>query len=130
MLVESVEETTRSLTLAQGTGRRRRGGGDGAGENCSWIIKGHKCCGTPEVTEDFRRSKWCDRKGMLGIILFKSARRSREGMRLTGSSCDGQRLRVAQIEDTLGTPLLGPKNSSLLPLETSGYYFLAPSPSC
>lgn len=59
-------------------------------------------------------------KGMLGIIQFKSAWRSREGTKLTGSTWDGQKLRVARNEYTLGTVLQGPKHCSLLPPEPLG----------
>lgn len=48
-------------------------------------------------------------------------------MRLAGSRCDGQRLRVAKNEDGLGIPLQGPKHCSLTPTplpQAAGYWFL------
>lgn len=48
-------------------------------------------------------------------------------MKLAGSGCDGQRLRVAWNEDTLGITLQGPQGDSPLHPSASGYFFLASS---
>ena len=79
-----------------------------------------KGCDTLGATEVFRRGKWCDERGVLGIISFKSARRSREDMKLAGSICKEQRFRVAQ-NDTLGTPLQGPKHCCSSPQKLLGF---------